>query len=68
MGHIQGKQFTDILPLKSHFAHCAAFKVSNESKGGEGGLRVAEAAVEEIEVGGEQVGEDEQVRPGGRRS
>ena len=53
-------------PFKSHFVRCAALEVSNESKGGEGGLRVSEAAKEEVEVGGQQVGEDEQVRPGGR--
>ena len=40
--------------------------MSNESKGGEGGLRVSEAAKEEVEVGGQQVREDEQVCPGGR--
>ena len=52
--------------LKSHFVCCGAFKVGNKGKGGESRLRVSEAAVEEIEVGGEKVGKDEQVRPGGR--
>ena len=49
---------------KSHFFNCAAFEICNKSKRWESGLRVFEAANEEGEVGGEKVGEDEQV---GRR-
>ena len=39
--------------IKSHFVNCAAFKVSNKSKRGDGRLRVFEAAMEEVEVGRE---------------
>ena len=49
---------------KSHFFNCAAFEICNKSKRWESGLRVFKAANEEGEVGGEKVGEDEQV---GRR-
>ena len=52
--------------MKSHIVSHASFKVGNKSKGRKGRLRVFEAAMEESKVGGEQVGKDEQVRPGRR--